>query len=89
MFKILNGTCAPYGAHPWIVQLQSRTDSKFRHHCGGTILTDDVILTAAHCFVSVLPSQVRVVVGQGELNVEDEEEMVFDIEEMIKHPKWE
>ena len=51
MFKILNGTCAPYGSHPWIAQIQVNADgNNFEHHCGGTILTEDVILTAAHCF---------------------------------------
>ena len=47
LFKILNGTCTDYGDKPWIVQLQKRNG--FKHHCGGTILTDDVIMTAAHC----------------------------------------
>ena len=51
MFKILNGSCTAYGAKPWIVQLQKRHHTgRFTHHCGGTILTDDTILTAAHCF---------------------------------------
>ena len=50
LFKILNGTCAPYGSVPWIVQIQAeKTVNRYSHHCGGTILTDDMILTAAHC----------------------------------------
>ena len=31
----------------------------------------------------------RVVVGQGKLSQEEIEEMVFDIEDMKKHPRWE
>lgn len=87
-FKILNGTCAPYGAHPWMAQIQAKFDSDYEHHCGGTIITDEVILTAAHCFQSIAHHYMRVVVGQGFLASEDEEEMVFDIEDVIVHPHW-
>jgi hypothetical protein len=31
----------------------------------------------------------RVVVGQGLLSSQDDEEMVFDIEDAIIHPRWE
>ena len=51
-FKIINGTCDPYGAHPWTAQIQvrsSRSTAKYYHYCGGTILTEDYVLTAAHC----------------------------------------
>lgn len=52
-FMILNGTCEPYGANPWTVQIQVRnslSERTYFHSCGGTILTEDFILTAAHCF---------------------------------------
>ena len=29
------------------------TDFAHAHHCGATIISDDVVLTAAHCFQSV------------------------------------
>jgi secreted trypsin-like serine protease len=51
MFKILNGTCEPYGSLPWTVQIQVIDENNnYRHHCGGTIITEDFIITAAHCF---------------------------------------
>ena len=46
---IIGGNCAPYGAHPWMIQLQLRQGGRFTHLCGGTILTEDIVLTAAHC----------------------------------------
>ncbi len=47
--KVLSGSCAPYGAYPWTVQIQVIGSGGYDHHCGGTILTEDIILTAAHC----------------------------------------
>ncbi len=53
-FRILNGTCASYGELPWVAQIQLRapggTDMEHQQHCGGTIISDDLVLTAAHCF---------------------------------------
>ena len=34
------------------------------------------------------PHELRVIVGQGSLSVEDSEEMAFDIESTAVHPKW-
>jgi len=90
---ILNGTDAPYGAHPWMVQIQKRNHAQHNraselHKCGGAILTDDTILTAAHCVVYKEPYELRVIVGQGSLSAEDSEEMAFDIESTTVHPKW-
>jgi len=47
--NILSGSCAPYGSYPWTVQIQITGSGGYTHHCGGTILTEDIILTAAHC----------------------------------------
>jgi len=94
LYKIINGTDAPYGAHPWMVQIQTRNHaqhnraSDFQHHCGGAILTDDIIMTAAHCVYYFEPHELRVIVGQGSLSAEDSEEMAFDIESTTVHPNW-
>jgi secreted trypsin-like serine protease len=52
MFKILNGTCASYGSYPWTAQIQVKSGlNKFKHHCGATIISEDFLLSAAHCFM--------------------------------------
>ncbi|KAM4553187.1 ovochymase-2 [Fundulus diaphanus] len=61
------------------------------HFCGGAILTHRWILTAAHCFPSVSKhflSGVRVLVGEFDLRVDDEDEQVFTVKSVSVHEKY-
>ncbi|CAN8015186.1 unnamed protein product [Ixodes persulcatus] len=53
--RIINGTEADLGDWPWMVGLYTRNDT-FR--CGGVLISDQFVLTAAHCFQYVLNSSV-------------------------------
>ncbi|KAM9351926.1 serine protease 33 [Symphorus nematophorus] len=85
--RVVGGAEATYGSHPWLVSLQNRRS----HFCGGAILTDRWIMTAAHCFTSLSKeflSGVRVVVGEFDQRVDDEEEQVFLIKSVSVHEKY-
>ena len=48
---IINGTCAEEGAQPWLAQIQNKHSANYyKHLCGGVIITEDYIVSAAHCF---------------------------------------
>lgn len=85
--RIVDGIPAHYGAHPWLVDVRLRDLSgETLHWCGGTILTQDLILTAAHCFkFSPNVSQLVVRVGQYKLYAPDPYELEFQVEAMRVH----
>ncbi|XP_077007972.1 serine protease 55 [Tamandua tetradactyla] len=63
--RIIGGIEAKVGEFPWQVSIQANNE----HFCGGAILNNWWILTAAHCFVinKVLPTELIVVLGTNDL----------------------
>ncbi|XP_030069532.1 ovochymase-1 [Microcaecilia unicolor] len=59
--RVVGGVPAPHGSWPWIVSLQSNN----QHYCGGTLISNTYIVTAAHCRFSARRD--KVVVGKPDL----------------------
>jgi len=84
----LDGTCSNVGSQPWMAQIQLKyAASEDNHHCGGTILSEDMILTASHC-LSYFYHDMKVVVGQYYQDRRDPNEQIFDIEDVTQHKSW-
>ncbi len=67
--RVINGTNASAGAFPWMVALlrANEPDSTEAQFCGGTLIGQQHILTAAHCVAELNPSDVQVLIGEQEL----------------------
>ncbi|KAL2086600.1 hypothetical protein ACEWY4_017659 [Coilia grayii] len=81
--KIVNGENAVSGSWPWQVSLQQ---SNGFHFCGGSLINQYWVLTAAHCRVS--PGYHRVVLGEHNRGSSSEPLQVKSIAKAISHPSY-
>eukprot|EP00095_Tigriopus_kingsejongensis_P000444 maker-scaffold492_size156171-snap-gene-0.17 protein:Tk00444 transcript:maker-scaffold492_size156171-snap-gene-0.17-mRNA-1 annotation:"AT19278p" len=73
---------------PWMASLGTfSTDGKWQHECGGSLITNYHILTAAHCFNSVeLPGYpYKAHLGSANLEVNGTSR---DVVSILRHPKY-
>lgn len=86
--KIVDGHTPPPGAHPWMVAILVHTKTGPKQNCGGAVLSEDLVITAAHC-VSKYPP-ITYLLRIGDFNVEEEEEgqQEFRISSIAIHPQF-
>ncbi|KAF7209760.1 transmembrane protease serine 11D [Nothobranchius furzeri] len=85
--RIVGGQEAPEGAWPWQVSVQIF----YSHHCGGTIINDLWVLSAAHCFykyMSISRNQYRVMAGLNVLSAPGLHIQVRSIREVKIHKDY-
>lgn len=67
--RIVGGTTAQAGEQPWIVSIHEKQQYQYKHICGGTILNEYYIVTAAHCIDSPKsPWKYQIYVGLHQLS---------------------
>ncbi|XP_021239872.1 acrosin [Numida meleagris] len=84
--RVVGGTEALHGSWPWIVSIQNPHFWGTGHMCGGSLISPQWVLTAAHCFGH--PSDVvesRVVIGANDLTHLGQEVEVRTIRRAILH----
>ncbi len=82
--RIVGGTEALPGEFPYLVSLRLplNEDRSFRHVCGGSIIADRWILTAAVCFPVV---GAKIILGEHVLNAEDAGEVEYFVTRVYSH----
>uniref|UniRef100_A0AB38ZEL0 Venom S1 protease 12 n=1 Tax=Oncocephalus sp. TaxID=2944721 RepID=A0AB38ZEL0_9HEMI len=88
MSRIVNGDDAGVNEFPWVVGIKEADD--LGPGCGGVILSERIVLTAAHCTEPMSQSQIVVLVG--EHNIFDESEtpaaQMINVEKYVQHPDY-
>ena len=80
--RIVNGEEAVAHSWPWQVSLQDRTGF---HFCGGTLVNESWVVTAAHCWVG---NSTRVILGQHNRSSNAEDIQSMEVERFFRHPQF-
>ncbi|XP_041830805.1 testisin-like [Melanotaenia boesemani] len=82
--RIVGGEDAALGSWPWQVSLQ-RYDS---HFCGGSLISKEWVMSAAHCLYGATTKELQVSLGIQNLQGENPNEVSRGVATIITHPDY-
>ncbi|XP_039386736.1 serine protease 27-like [Mauremys reevesii] len=83
--RILNGQDAKAGAWPWQVSVQRNRS----HICGGSLISESWVVSAAHCFkLPVVNSTYWVQLGENRIVGETPTQMFSLVKRVVLHPNY-
>jgi len=85
--RIVNGEVTKPNEYPFYAALVDPQDTS-EITCGGSIINENYILTAAHCRGKQGTGTFKVVLGGHDLKANEPNRQIFEVEEYIAHESW-
>lgn len=77
--RIVGGASSNKGAHPWMALILIQDKGNQLSMCGGNLVSEDTVLTAAHCLQDAPLSGIRIKLGKYHRHQNDTEEMEYGV----------
>ncbi|XP_055021644.1 chymotrypsin-like elastase family member 2A [Boleophthalmus pectinirostris] len=84
--RVVGGKDVRPHSWPWQVSFQSGKYGHWSHSCGGTLISSQWVVTAAHCLLDGY--SYRVQLGKHSLEEEEDGSITLSVAKDIKHPKY-
>ncbi|XP_037070708.1 chymotrypsin-2-like, partial [Pollicipes pollicipes] len=83
--RVVGGAEATPGQYPWQAGLVSVGAT--RTFCGGSVINNRYVLTAAHCTAGTTAGQIQVLLGDHQIGVNDGETR-YSVSQILDHPSY-
>jgi len=86
--RIVGGYSTEEFEYPWIAAVLRTCGDEYCHICGATIISEEWILTGAHCMNSVPMEELGVLVGDHNLYTISTSQKFIKVKEKVVHPDY-